>query len=32
MNKEELLYQFNIVVIMIALVITLITIISLIVG
>lgn len=32
MNKEELLYQFNIVVIMVALVISLITIISLIVG
>lgn len=32
MNREELLYQFNIVVIMIALVISLITIISLIVG
>lgn len=32
MSREELLYQFNIVVIMIALVISLITIISLIVG
>lgn len=32
MSREELMYQFNIVVIMIALVISLITIISLIVG
>lgn len=32
MSREELLYQFNIVVIMVALVISLITIISLIVG